>query len=427
VTRFALALVCTLLLAGYGIADAPQVAKSVAKPPNVSSSILKSQLWCDYLRDPLWIQRDAYDAAHALLIPLEHAFAFNDGTLKNCFSTYVRNLQRAVNNREVDPGRLNWLQHLHLVARYLVLSNDIESAAWVLDEFTRLWNSEPAWLWARDPFPGIRDRIEWKLESSGEPLARSYYNVIFDEDYFAMSLGLDLYGLYSRAGRLEECGDACKEARLLFLRVFSERTKWHGDRWLIDVGRWDDHPDFSYSQYYVPPVSPKGETLPPHPRRGGVIDSSHAHRYPSWLRSAQLALKDERDYIERLRRGLSQQFSHVILVQDQGRIPLLNNYMDGHNGWFRWNYATHTGVLKGYGPYALSGTFSFGWWSLLGGEEIAAQYERLAKSIPLTDTELQLYAGSSTRTRHPLIEEGWSNGLMADIAWRAAELARHVE
>jgi len=386
-------------------------------------------LWCRYLSDPLWSKRDAYDAAHVLLVPLEHAFAFNDVTLKACFAGYIERVRRAVQSREVDPGRLGWLQHLHLVARYLVLADEVDSADWVLDEFQRFWLTEPAWLWGRDPFTGIRDRIKWKLAASDEGLARSYYNVIFDEDYYATSLGLDLYGLYSRADRLEQCGDACIEAKALFLRIFAERTEWRGDGWLIDVGRWDDHPDFAYAQYYIAPISLAGDALPRRPRHGGVIDSSHAHRYPSWLRSAQLALREEREleFVARLQRGLAHQFSKAILVPEQGRIPVLNNYMDGHNGWFRWNYATHEGALKGYGPYALSGTFALGWWSLLGDSQIAAQYERLVQSFPLSEPELQLYVGSSTRERHPLIQEGWANGLMADIALRAAELSRHFK
>lgn len=425
--RLILALVCSLLLAACDAADSPPKPASVATSQVDNLPTAGTQLWCDYLSDPLWSKRDAYDAGHALLIPLEHAFAVDDVPLKKCFAGYVSRLQQAVGKQDVDPGRLNWLQHLHLVGRYLVLAGDVDSAGWLLEEFKRFWLEEPAWLWAVDPFTGIRDRIEWKLGAPDESLARSYYNVIFDEDYFALSLGLDLYGLYSRAGRLEECGKGCIEARDLFLRVFSERTEWRGGGWLIDVGRWDDHPDFAHAQYYRPPLSPEGDPLPPQPRRGGVIDSSHAHRYPSWLRSAQLALREDEAFVERLRSGLSHQFAEVILAPDQGRIPILNNYMDGHNGWYRWNYATHTGPLKGYGPYALSGTFALGWWSLLGDERIAEQYERLAQSFPLSEAELQLYAGSSTRERHPLIHNAWRNGMMADISMRASELARAVK
>lgn len=426
-TRLALTLFLAFLFSTGAPAQSPRAADVATKPEQAQSSSIGSALWCQYLSGPLWGKRDAYDSAHALLIPLEHAFAFNDSALKACFSGYIERLQLAVHNREVDPGRLNWLQHLHLVARYLVLADEVDSADWVLDEFKRLWLTEPAWLWGRNPFTGIRERINWKLTISDEEVARSYYKVIFDEDYFAMSLGLDLYGLYSRAGRLEECGDACAEAKALFLRVFSERTEWRDDGWLIDVGRWDDHPDFAYAQYYLAPISLAGEALPPRPRDGGVIDSSHAHRYSSWLRSAQLALAEEQELVVRLQQGLARQFLRVILVPEQGRLPVLNNYMDGHNGWFRWNYATHAGAHKGYGPYALSGTFALGWWSLLGGSEIAAQYERLGQSFPLSEPELQLYAGSSTRERHPLIHEGWNNGLMADIALRAAELARQLK
>ena len=381
-------------------------------------------LWCDYLADPLWSERDAYDAAHMLMIPLEYSFAFDNPTLKGCFADYVDRLEKAVKADKVHPGRLNWLQHLHLVARYLVLEGDVDAADWVLDEFNRYWLEEPAWLWDRKPFLGIRERIEWKLAASDEDLQRSYHNVIFDEDYFAVILGIDLYGLYSQAGRFAECGQACLQAKDLFLRIFTERVEWRGKGWLIDVGRWDDHRDFAYAEYYRPPVSKKGKALPPQPRVGGVIDSSHAHRYPSWLRSARLALGEEDKLVPLLQQGLIYQLMHVMWVGNQGNVPILNNYMDGHNGWFRWSYETHQDGANGYGPYALSGTFAFGWWALLGDDEVSAQYMRLANAYPLSEADLNLYVDSSTRDRHPLVSNRWRNGMMVDLARKASALAK---
>ncbi|WP_410473568.1 hypothetical protein [Guyparkeria sp. TX1] len=382
-----------------------------------------TELWCNYLADPLWSERDAYDAAHMLMIPLEYSYAFDNPTLKGCFADYVDRLEKAVKADKVDLGRLNWLQHLHLVARYLVLEDDVDAAGWVLDEFNRYWSAEPAWLWGREPFAGISERIEWKLATTNDVLERSYYNVIFDEDYFAMTLGLDLYGLFSRAGKLGECGLGCAQAKEFFLRVFTERVEWQGDGWLIDVGRWDDHRDFAYSRYYRQPVSMDGEPLPPQPLEDAVIDSSHAHRYPSWLRSAELSIGKETGLILRLQDGLVHQFLSEVLAPNQGTIPLLNNYMDGHNGWFRWKYASHKGVLQGYGPYGLSGTFAFGWWALLGDERVSYQYERLIDSFPLSSSELSVYSDTSTRRRHPLVETRWSNGMMESLAQMSARIS----
>lgn len=231
-----------------------------------------------------------------------------------------------------------------------------------------------------------------------------------------------MYGLYSRAGQLDQCPE-CIEAKELFLKVFTERVEWYGEGWLIDVGRWSDHRDHAYASYYREPISFEGELLSKRPRNNAVADSSHAFRYPSWLRSAQLAFDEKGSLIDDLQAGLKYQFLNKILVPSQGSVPTLNNFMDGHNGWYRYNYSSHEGALNGYGPYALSGSFSLGWWSLLGGEEIAHEYERLIRAFPLNSAELQLYSGSSTRERHPLIKDGWENGIMINISRMSLALA----
>lgn len=105
---------------------------------------------------------------------------------------------------------------------------------------------------------------------------------------------------------------------------------------------------------------------------------------------------------------------------------MLHNYMDGHNGWYRWQYATHQGAHSGYGPYALSGAFACGWWALLGGPEVAEQYGRLLEAFPLGHPELLLYAGSSTREVHPAIRDGWTNGLMARLAGMSVVVAERL-
>lgn len=388
-----------------------------------SDGELNRGLFCEYLEDPLWSERDAYDATHMLMIPLEFAFEFNDEALLSCFSSYIENLENAVSEESWEmPGRLNWIQHLHLIARYYVLSNDIDGTDWVLSEFQRFWSDEPAWLWARDPFDGIKERIEWKLRTSDEDIAQSYYNVIFDEDYFTLSLGIDLYGLYYRADRLDEC-PGCVEAKDFFKTIFNDRVEWDGDGWLIDIGRWRDHRDYAYASYYREPISLEGETLSKQLRNDVVTDSSHALRYPSWLRSAQLSLDEDASFINKLQDGLKFQFMDSILVTGQGTVPMLNNFMDGENGWFRYNYASHQGALNGYGPYSLSGSFALGWWSLLGGKAISEEYERLVEAFPLDEAELQLYSGSSTREQHPLINDKWHNGMMKSIAHMSSALS----
>jgi len=383
-------------------------------------------LICGLLTDDLWVPRDAYDATHYLLIPLEYAFLAGDLELQRCFTGYMARLSEAVATDSVELDALPWLQHLHLVARYVRLSGDLQPYEWMCREFTRHWREADAWHWGRRPFAGIAERIEWKLATDDSQVERSFHNALIDEDLFMLALGTDLHGLQSLHHDLPRC-PGCDEATQLFLAVFEHRVVWYGDRWMIDVGRWADHRSHAYAGYHRPPVGLEGAELPPAPREGQVTDSSHGSRYPSWIRSLTLALVEhEREDLVRLRDGLRNQFLRVILVPDQGRVPMLRNYMDGHNGWYRWRYATHQGAHSGYGPYALSGAFACGWWALLGGPEIVEQYRRLLEAFPLGDPELLLYAGSSTRKVHPTIRDGWTNGLMARLAEMSVVVAERL-
>lgn len=113
--------------------EGPIVSREDVMGPGIT------EFWCNYLADPLWSERNAYDVAHMLMIPFEYSFSFDTLTLKGFFSGYVDWFEKAVKADKVDLGRLNWLQHLHLVARYLVLEDDVDAAGWVLDEFNRYW------------------------------------------------------------------------------------------------------------------------------------------------------------------------------------------------------------------------------------------------------------------------------------------------
>lgn len=379
---------------------------------------------CAYMDDPLWSKINAYDAAHVLMVPLEYAFFRNDAELKQCFSDYFSRLQKNSGNYLKELGALTWLQHLHLVSRYAVLANDIDLANWLKAEFGAVWRKNDAWLWGRSPFEGIAARVEWKLNTDGKELDKSYYNVIFDEDYFALALGIDLYGIFSRLGKVDQCYE-CLEAKDFFLRVFKERVTWIGDRWLIDVNYWRDHPDFAFSGYFVEPIDNDGNLLPREVATRVTIDSSHAHRYPSWLRSADLALEGEdKAYVNRLQEGLRTQFNEYILSGSTADgMPLLNNFMDGGNGYFRYNYLTHSGARKGYSPFGLSGTLSFGWWALLGGEKISQVYVKLSNSFPLSPAQRHVYDDPSTRERHPVMADRFDNSVLYSISLMARELS----
>lgn len=404
----------------YAIAIEGQI-----REPQVSHNDIEQI--CIYLKDNLWERRDASDAAMTLLVPLEYAYLAEDKVLQKCFSAYVARMQAYQPTKKEDVSVLSWLEHLHLISRYVVLSKDYKFLPWLKEEFITYWAEQDAWIWAREPFKGISQRLEWKLNTPRETLSKSYYNVIFDEDYFALTLGVDLYGIFNQQSALGDCSQ-CLEAKNIFLQVFSERLTWFdGNRWLIDVGAWAEHPDWGYAAYLKEPKSNEGTILPKRVVSEIAVDSSHAVRFPSWLRSAELAFNGkDREYIRRLRKGLEAQLLEKVIVKDTVfPVPILRNYMSGHNGYYRYGYASQQGYFYGYPPYALSGTFAYGGWSLLG-QGISDYYLQLSNAYPLSDEVLQIYSDSSTRTIHPLLKDGWQNGLLETIAKMAVYVSRGI-
>lgn len=111
--------------------------------------------------------------------------------------------------------------------------------------------------------------------------------------------------------------------------------------------------------------------------------------------------------ISGLQTGLANQLVNYVLVDPSEEFTSvrLNNFMDGRNGVYRWNYPTQ-GQGKGYGPYELTGSFLLGWWGFLEDPRIGEVYRQLSDEFPLSEPVLGLYIGpGTTRDRHPLVKD----------------------
>lgn len=150
-------------------------------------------------------------------------------------------------------------------------------------------------------------------------------------------------------------------------------------------GDFDSHPDMSYSGYTTAEF-PQGKA--PHPAHGASWDVSHVQRLPVALRSlwdARLTLP-----------GLFPDSSEIALTVNQYlyrafqgdfSLPLLNNFFDGSDGWYRvgyanrgdWGYppANWCGRPKAGRPCLSPGGFSG--WGLLAF--ISPDLERLGASL----------------------------------------------
>jgi hypothetical protein len=286
----------------------------------------------------------------------------------------------------------------------------------VAQEVEHFWQQEPAWQWGRDPFRGgIRERLAWKLAHE-PPSKHPYYVGIIDEEMFAIAIALDLSHCMTEYGKAFPIGE---EAKDYFRRIMAERVQWNGAGWLFQPDIWNKRPEQAYAGYYLPPKANKTD-LPPKPVDCPGMDSSHSHRLPLWLLSGRQAMD-----VTRLQKGLTWQFFNRVLVPSQQvSVPLLNNYMSGHNGFYRWRYQTHK--ESGYAPYKLSGTFTLGWWSFLGGIPMQELYSKLTQTYPLPPNIRQIYERITTRERNPYVRYFYDNGIGKIIAEMAADISGSI-
>jgi hypothetical protein len=403
---------------------------------NTDIDLLWNNTIYEMLQDPLWKERDAYDAGHFLMVPMHSAFALNDPIKINHFYDFFDNF---VNNyKEDDFESLDQLtkQHfLYLVSEYMVLSNEHqkeipEKLENILIGFTKEFWNDPAWQWKvclAPEFQSMEERISWKLENKEVP--RSFCRAITDHELFMFAIGADLKTVLGHKSPqfvneiLEKSYEVFQE-EVVFLSENSER-------WLFQPGVWTDHSHYRYAGH---------EKLVSNLEEEQVFeiawDSSHSHRFPLWLISLERGFlaQDElekADYFKKLQRGLTDQFINEVLVFPNEEFDnyRTTNYMDGNNGLYRYEYKT-VGENLGYGPYDLSGTILLGWWSFLSDKSISRVYCDITSSYPFSNKEIETYLGpDTTRDRHPFIkgENKYNNGLTKLINLLSCQFSDNLE
>jgi hypothetical protein len=103
---------------------------------------------------------------------------------------------------------------------------------------------------------------------------------------------------------------------------------------------------------------------------------------------------DGYSYFRQLRNGLEKQYYTKVLVLPTKEVPCYrtNNYMNGDNGVYRWEYPG-LGPNRGYGPYGLSSGLLEGWWVLLDSDRIREVYRDLAATFPWPKQCIEYYLG----------------------------------
>lgn len=362
------------------------------------------------LRDDLWRDRDIYDAGHVLLAPLEAAFRGGMTPWQEGFAEHFARFVVAAEQGEVSESRLGRTHYYFLAAHFLSLASTSGHGALIpeglpsllFSELESVWHWQDAWQWEREPFRGMEARIEWKLDQvSVEP---SYLRAIIDEELFTLALAADLR-VFERATAAESSWSTTV-SRVLDIaeRVIRQESSFPDNGWIFQAGVWSDHPDYAYSGL----TSPTADMVPT-PQLGVPSDSSHAARWPVWA----MSLRDSSppgsarsllysDLIEKM----GNQFAERIMVLPSADFPYLrmNNFVDGSNGLYRWNYET---VPSGQGTegYGLSGSLFVIWWGMLADTRVNEAFCDLSDSFPLSAAAVETYVGlNTTRERNPLVE-----------------------
>lgn len=375
-----------------------------------------------YLKEPLWMPELSYDAANALMVPMYCAFvACQDAPAEwqaefhdffNRFSTQF--------HVPLDENPLREAQFLYLASQYLLLTDDhpqldvLHARLYeqILASVRHFWRERPAPHWAyASNFPNMEKRLRWRLAPS--KLQYSYFAAVIDEEYFIMAIAADLARINVNNGRAVD--PVLLEIMKLAHSTFISQGRFlDNGGWLMQPGVWKDHKDYRFAGNVA-----LSATLEPVIVEDIGMDSAHAHRFPLWLRSLRggaEALGLENPY-DRILVGFAQQFSAsaLILPADPKGVPMLNNYLSGHNGVYRYQYET-LGLVGGYSAHELSYVLLQGWYPFLG-EPFRPVVFRLRELFPLSSSSVSFYLGPDTsRLRHPLVSSTayYRNG-MAEV------------
>lgn len=394
-----------------------------------SDSILWEATVARLLRQDLWSESRAYNAAHFMMVPLHAAFLPGHEPWLRQFAAHFGRFE-VLGFGSQPVMSLSRLQYAYLASRFVALAAASARNELVSERLRDVLYGAARQSWAMDTgrvwgqvFVGQRDRLAWKL--SVRSPARGYYRAVTDPERFLFGIAADLRAFERVSGTTHQWSPIIDEILAVARRTFEQRVVHLPDGgWLFQPGVPSDHPDYAYAGQSV-----KVPGMAPAPLRDVAEDASHSFRMPLILTSLVGAYAERdstRRYYERLRDGLTTQFLTHVLVPPTGEFPAyrLTNFMDGRNGVYRLNYLNR-GVDWGYGPYELSGSLTLGWWAFLGQARVRAVYERMAAMFPLAPLVRAVYrVGVPRGSVSPPNVNGdtWASGLRELIVRLAARL-----
>ncbi len=417
-----------LILITFGIKSFSQ--NGMVKADN--DYIIKS-----YLSTSLWEKRDIYDAGHFLMVPLHYSFIKKDEDLKLSFTNFFEMFlcsykQSYVNNH----NNLQRLQFSYLISQYLKLHLKYDSRNYtnfeykllnfLKEEINYFWTEAKANNWKysafiKYQFIGFKDRINWKLNTRLHD-DLDFYRAIIDEEKFLIAIASDLKFIYRKNNKEiltnNEINQIDSIVKIGF-NIFYNRVSPKFDEFVFQKGFWSKHRDFKYAGCETIKCIDAGAN-----RISNISeDTSHSLRLPLLIRSLEdgVELIENKKYFATLRGKLiSQLLNKVIQKKENSNCFYPTNYLDGNNGYYRYNYETHKN--EGYGPYELSETFKLGWWAFLDDKRISRLYKKISSNLKNKRSCEFIYKDKTKRERHPIIVNRFNNNLYLLITSMSSEL-----
>jgi len=341
------------------------------------------------LQQDLWLPESSYNCGHFLMVPMHGAFALKKENWLQDLKAHFSRLADSGYAKLDSSNYLYKIQYCYFASEYLRLCYENDRRDLVppaledslFNTVSDRWLHNAIWHWwhrkaAFATFPSMQKSMAWKLYDK-KIKKPTYQKAVVDDDLFTMAVGVDLLRIKMLKG--DSIPAVLIEIQGDMYRTFKERGTFQEDgSYQFQAGWWTDHYDYRYASY-----DKYEEKLHPKPVKGIGEDATHAIRYPLWLntlKASYAAGSEASQELSNIQHGMALQFRTKVLVMPNGEFPFyrLNNYMDGTNGLYRWNYSGRSNATL---PFGNSGTLYLGWWGFLPDPTLKALYKGVAQQL----------------------------------------------
>jgi hypothetical protein len=323
-----------------------------------------------------------YNFVHASFVPLIYSFDVKDSIGMNFFMRFftLDKLKFVVQSKSINPMEKTQYMYINLeyIRRHessdiLIIGRNKEILQIIEKTLLREWKEDKGQIWSDEPFDylGRKSRVASILLNKipSQP-GKSYFSAINDFELFCLIAGCSLAA--NQLKNKAEINPEIEEFIVYMLQILKTQCKTYDDgRWLLQPGIWKDYSDYLYAGN-----TKTGKNLTIAKVDTISWDASHSARWPIFIQTLKSLFKTtstENEFLTSYQKGLADQFMNKVVHQTDS-IPRFNNFMDGWNGIYRYNYST---MKQGYAPFTCNKHIFLSWWKILGDSRINQLYKTI--------------------------------------------------